>query len=240
MKGRDDDELLNGSISFIRKIVKVPEDEVHDNQIERARRALYTRKTSSTLEAVATFSSVFARDRVSAHGKNLRPYFDEQDRPTAGMKIDFPPFLSKTFRILEWYRAEMRRNHGPGTRRNIRFNDDDLSLYLDVKLPGDDHWHRVEQDMAEDFKRKCETVAKTRTKNALEIVSVNNIPLGDRRVMSLTDTEERLLPSIQRSNDNHGRERGDSSRRPRSVPEPPPTIRHGPNDVIYISPKKRT
>lgn len=58
--GRTDTEIRNGSIEFIRKVLEVSTTDVGDDQIERTRHALYTRRTSAVLEAVVTFKSVYA------------------------------------------------------------------------------------------------------------------------------------------------------------------------------------
>ena len=38
--------------------------------------------------------------------------------------MNYPDHLSDDFRVLEWYGAEIRRMHGEGTKRNIKFNDE--------------------------------------------------------------------------------------------------------------------
>ena len=67
------------------------------------------------------------------------------------MKLDYPDFLGGIFRDLEWYGAFLRREHGPGTRRNIRFDEENVSLYMDILLPGENkNWLRVSPKMARD------------------------------------------------------------------------------------------
>ena len=71
------------------------------------------------------------------------------------MRLDYPAFLGGTFRNLEWYGAHLRKEHGMGTRRNIRFDEENLSLYMDVLLPGaEQKWLRVSPQMAEEAKRE--------------------------------------------------------------------------------------
>jgi hypothetical protein len=80
--------------------------------------------------------------------------------------MDFPDYLSADFRLLEKYGALARKKHGTGTKRNIRFDDSSSSLYMDIKLPSEDQWMRVEPRMAreimaeEDERRGKETRRK--------------------------------------------------------------------------------
>ena len=48
----------------------------------------------------------------------------------------------------------MRVRHGPGTRRNIKFNDDDQTPYIDVCLPDEDNWHKIQHEEAKDYREK--------------------------------------------------------------------------------------
>ena len=83
------------------------------------------------------FDEKYTRDRITSYGKNLANYVDAQNNPTAGMRLDYPAFLGGVFRDLEWYGAHLRQKHGNGTRRNIRFDEENSSLYMDVLLPGE-------------------------------------------------------------------------------------------------------
>ena len=110
--GDTDDEVMTGAINFIRKKLEVPHLECNDWQIKRARRVKSAKNATILHECLVTFNDIYSRDRVSAHGKNLRHYYDDHDRPTAGMRIDYPAHLGHTFRLLEWYGREMRLIHG--------------------------------------------------------------------------------------------------------------------------------
>ena len=229
IKGSTDEDLKKGVVNFLKKVLEVPSEEVEGSNITRVRRTKYTRRSTATLEAAVTFDTIYARDRVSAHGRNLRHYTDDQDKPTAGMKLDYPNHLTKTFRNLEWYGAEMRRIHGDGTRRNMRFDDVNKTLYLDVRLPNREYWHRVDEGMAEVYKKQRDEANRIRSRSALENPSSNMTPLGERRSLTTTTSTER--PRTERWSDGGrpGDDRYDQGRK----------VTHSPNEVIYISPKKR-
>ena len=95
------------------------------------------------------------------------------------MRLDYPAYLGQTFSNLEWYGREMRLMHGPGTKRIIRFDDQERSLYIDVKLPGEEYWHKVDAEMAKDFKADKDKSRRKITKQTLQTASGSNPSLSD-------------------------------------------------------------
>ena len=94
------------------------------------------------------FDEVQTRDYIMSHAKNLARVSLQSGKPSYGIRLDFPDFLSPQFRTLEKYGAQQRQTHGPGNKRNIKFEDASLSLYMDVKLPDDPNWIQVSPEMA--------------------------------------------------------------------------------------------
>ena len=152
MRGESDEEIRESALRFIREKMQVDRAELPDEHIFRVRRSKPPRRSRVKWEAIVTFEDRYARDTVAANGRNLADYMDDQGFPTAGTRIDYPSHLGVTFRTLDWYGKEMRKRHSRGTRRNMRFDDDEETLCLDVCLPGDEHRHRVSHDEARRFK----------------------------------------------------------------------------------------
>ena len=222
IKGTTDEELKQGAIHFIRNKLEVPQLECNDWQITRVRRIKYARKDNSNCEALVLFNDIYSRDRVSAHGKKLAAYHD-QGKPTAGMKIDYPPHLARTFRTLEWYDGDMKKIHGEGLKRNIRYDDLLETFYMDIKLPGEDFWHRVDMEMATERKSHQTRIERKRAQSALEIPpNANMQPLGTRRTGSLTSEP---TTSTQSHQPVFGNTRN---------------VTNDPDAIIYVSPVKRT
>ena len=92
------------------------------------------------------------RDAVASHGKDLACFKNNEGWPTAGLRLEYPGHLADDFRTLEWYGREMRLKHGRGTRRNIKFDDEEETLYIDACLPDTDYWHRINPSEAKEFK----------------------------------------------------------------------------------------
>lgn len=146
---------------------------------------MQARKASVQNEVVVVFLDKHVRDVVAAHGKNLSAYTDEKGWPTAGMRLEYPSHLGRSF--LDWYGREMKMRHGPGTRRNVKFNDDDRSLYIDICLPKEEHWHRIPHAEAKRYREKVTTEKARRSRLSLEGPprwsggdgdNSNKIPLG--------------------------------------------------------------
>lgn len=93
---------------------------------------------------IVTFEDHFARDFCFSKAKNLADFHDEQGAPTAGIRIDVPPYLMSTFKLLSEHGYEIRSTHGRETRRYVN----NLSLFLEVRLPGQTKWIKVRPDQA--------------------------------------------------------------------------------------------
>ena len=66
------------------------------------------------------------------------------------MRLDYPAHLGSDYRALDAYGARLRTRIGQGFRRNLRFNDDDMGLYMDVYLPKQKQWVRVDMDLVKE------------------------------------------------------------------------------------------
>lgn len=73
---------------------------------------------------------------------------DAEGRPEAGLRLEIPPELDDTFRLLSRFGTRLRARHGEGTKRHIKFDDYTGSLFTNVKLPGDATLTRVTPAMA--------------------------------------------------------------------------------------------
>ena len=166
--GSSDEEIRAGAIRFLREKMRIDRADLQDEQIYRVRRSKQPRNSRVKWEVIVTFDDKFARDTVSAHGRNLSDFINDQGQPTAGTRLDYPSHLGTTFRTLDWYGKEMRERHGRGTKRNMRFDDDEETLVLDVCLPEDECWHRVTFDEARRYKLEVDQERMARTRRTLE------------------------------------------------------------------------
>ena len=82
------------------------------------------------------FASINERDLFRSYAPRL-----QRHQRSAGMRLALPDFLVSPFKTLEHeaFRIVQRR---PGTKRNLRFDDANRAIVLDVKLPGAS-WVRI-------------------------------------------------------------------------------------------------
>ena len=62
--------------------------------------------------------------------------------------MQIPDYLEGMFKLLENYGYQVKKKHGNGTRRIIKFDQIERSLMLSYKLPDDDEWGWITPDMA--------------------------------------------------------------------------------------------
>ena len=142
VNGKTETELRSEALRFIRQKLRVCNISCTDQQILNVRRTKQARHSNISHEVIVFFTDKYARDQVVSNAKHLAEYRLQDGRPTAGMRMNYPDHLTKDFRVLEWYGAELNR-HFPGTKRNIKFDDDSEGLRMDVRVPHMSEWHRV-------------------------------------------------------------------------------------------------
>ena len=226
--GGSDTEVRREALRFIHSKLLVPETACSDSKVVRVRRTRQPRRKNANVnnEVLITFDDRLTRDDVASHGRNLAGYVNDRGVATAGMRMNYPDHLSEDFRVLEWYGAEMRRMHKEGTKRNIKFNDDVSGLCVDVKLPTDEEWYRVTPEMARDLKKKRAAGEHDRIRRTLEN------PGQQGRVSSLL-----RQPVLSGANSVPILSQGYNSQPSQSASR---TVTHDPDEVIYISPVKRS
>ena len=134
-------------------------------------------------EALVRFTDVATRDLVMGNASKLGPYQNDQGRATAGMRMEVPPKLTQMFRVLFKYGQNLRARHGQGTRRHVKFNDPEQSLYLNVKLPGDEQWSKVSIEVALRGIRARESINDSQLERRLDITGCD---APRQRAMSTT------------------------------------------------------
>ena len=99
------------------------------------------------------------KPKIYGAATKLAPFIDDSGKPTAGMRIEVPSHLQRDFRILFKFGQTLRAKHGAGTRRHVKFDDVERTLFLNARLPGDDAWSRISVDVAKKGLRARELVS---------------------------------------------------------------------------------
>ena len=150
VKGESDAEIKTNAEIFLLDVLLVARSDVEAAGKLRFRRTKTPKKARLHDEVLITFPDKFTRDQIAGHAKNLAKKVDDNGFPTAGLRMDYPGHLASDFRLLESYGKYLRRTRGEGLKRNMRFNDDNESIYMDVKLPKEEEWLRVTPPLAKD------------------------------------------------------------------------------------------
>ena len=142
-------ELWGGVGDFLQDNLGLSDDQVRQEDIKAISRVddpVAAGVVNS--EVLVVFSSAEKRDTVMMNANKLAGMVDAAGSPVAGIRLEVPQELVPTFRLLSRFGARLRARHGEGTKRHIKFDDFNASLYAVVKLPGDQQWTRVSPDTA--------------------------------------------------------------------------------------------
>ena len=93
-------------------------------------------------EYVVVFESRADRDEVKAAAPALAEHREE-----AGMRLHVPDHLQRQFKALMNLSYDLKTKH-KGLKRNIKFDDGTLGLYLDIQIDKDEEWQRIDPEQA--------------------------------------------------------------------------------------------
>ena len=198
-------ELMDNTINFIHEKLRVPTSDVSGNDIERIARVASRKKRNPNSaragdavdEVVVLFSSAERRDLVMSHAYNLAPFVDENRKPTAGVRLEIPEYLTGAFQDLQNYGRSLHETHGRGFKRNVKFDDADQCLYMVVKLPDSDQWLYVDREMARDNRKANIKKNVNLTKEKLQAATVGSShkpKSGSDNVVMTKEDDVQILP----------------------------------------------
>ena len=105
-------------------------------------------KNKNKDEYIITFESKQIRDAVKAAAPNLANH-----RETAGMRLQIPAHLQTDFHTLMNLSYDLKKRY-PGLKRNVKFDEDDFGLFMDLKLDDEGDWQRVKPAQARAANKK--------------------------------------------------------------------------------------
>ena len=117
--------------SFIR-------EELGETTITRTKKPRNKKKD----EYIVKFESKHIRDAVKAAATNLVNF-----RETAGMRLHVPDHLQRDFRTLMNVSYDLKKRHTE-LRRNVKFDEEDKGLFMDIRLDEGSEWKRVKPEHA--------------------------------------------------------------------------------------------
>lgn len=179
--GADGPSVWEATRGFLMQRLEL--ERITEDMIEHIHRPEIPSGPTVKEEVTVLFRATETRDMVMGASAKLAPYIDSNGRPTAGIRIEVPAALRPAFSILFKYGQLLRSRHGPGTRRHVKFDDVEESLFLNVKLPGDTVWSRASLDVARRGLRVRNAQSDTEMERRFDITG----PKSDRpRAQSLS------------------------------------------------------
>ena len=166
--GTSKEEVWNSAEFFFKRNLGL-EGQVLESMIEKIDRVSIPSGPSAKLEVLVTFSSFVTRDKVMGSAAKLATFVDKDNKPTAGLRLEVPSRLQPVFRTLFKFGQALRTRHGAGLKRHVKFDDASLSLIMNVKLPGDDHWSPVSYEMAKRNLRSRQVIDEEGLERRLDI-----------------------------------------------------------------------
>ena len=92
------------------------------------------------------FPDIETRDAVRAAASNLSGH------PEAGLRLEIPDFLRPALRSLESVSYSLKSSN-PQMKRNVKFDNENLDLVMDIKLAEGDHWRKIRPSEAKEAKK---------------------------------------------------------------------------------------
>ena len=186
-------DIWRGTDIFLRHTMDIPNDTILETDILEVRRIKPgSRRARIQDEVLVRFKDISTRDFVTSYAKNLGKCVDDRGFPTAGIRLDIPDFLVGVHQDLQRYGSHLRKIHGQGLKRHVRFNDPDLSLHLDVRLPGTEEWLRVGWELAKEERATLDRASTATTRDRLASSASSN---GDNEEPMITEERRNPLPT---------------------------------------------
>ena len=122
--GADADELDANFRDFCVEALLVPDTVVRNASITDIIRVRNSPQSSIYSEVLVSFGDYQERNYYHSKARNLAEFRDDKGAPTAGIRLDIPPFLMGTFKSLSDHGYAIKAANGRETRRYIKYDDD--------------------------------------------------------------------------------------------------------------------
>ena len=158
-----EDSLKVGVANFLLSKLKVKREEIVEmvydcERVPERPKKKGADKQPDVNEVLVTFKTQRTRDYVRSHAKNLGK--------DANLRLEIPPFLRGDFSTLQDLGHRLK-NSNEFCRRNIKFDDANLSLLMDFCVD-EETWKTVTVEEAKNY-------LKTRTKKRVNSITSNDL-----------------------------------------------------------------
>ena len=143
--GTDHDTLVRQF--FIDKL-QVPPRLANGVLLDTIKRSEQTQNSKIKDEILVTFAEQDDRDAIKSYANKLA-----DQGGNAGLRLDVPPHLKGSFKILNDHGLAITQVYGRGVKRSIKFDDRNENLMMDLKLPTSTSWQNITIEQARESLR---------------------------------------------------------------------------------------
>ena len=129
-------------LEYLRTKTRMDEDFINNDLGEVSIKQYRDPKSKVANEVIVKFETKEVRDMIKANASNLANFRDE-----AGMRLHLPNHLQKDFKALMGLSYDLKKKHSD-LKRNVKFDESDLGLFMDIQLTRDGSWKRVKPEQA--------------------------------------------------------------------------------------------
>ena len=126
---------------YLSDYLSMPDEFIQHDMGRVEIRKQFDKQSKQQDEVMVTFGTRDIRDAVKANAANLA------NHPDAGMRLHIPDHLKKTFKQLMSLSNELKMTN-PEIKRNIKFNEDSLNLFMDLQTTREGPWGRILPEQA--------------------------------------------------------------------------------------------
>ena len=131
----------DGLEEFLLNKLRMDRQAVNDLDITSIRKCVEPRNKNKH-EVCVIFGCKEMRDSVKSQAHHLANHREE-----AGMRLQIPNHLQKDFRVLMKLSYNLKKKH-PDLRRNVKFDEQDLGLFMDLQTEREGPWKLVKPEQA--------------------------------------------------------------------------------------------
>lgn len=211
--------------------MEVPKENLQEESVEVVRRIHRAKRKSKSRirdELLVLFKDVETRDMVMSFAPNLAKT-NNTDSP-ASIAMDCPLHLVNIFKSFERHGGHLRRLHGRELKHNIRFDDCNMSLIMQIRLPGEREWFKVDiSSVREDNLNEDRQMAALARSRIASCSSISGDSGDDRRVSGFDRASTPIPMEAASSSGANATPLGDGNR--------PPTLKESDTLLAYRNPK---
>ena len=144
------EDLVQACREFMVKSLELPNDTAAELGIVSARKVKQARRSRIENEVLVKFRTIEERDIVQSYATNLAKL-----NGAAGIRMEIPAHLRQAFQLFETHGSLLRQRFSE-LKRSIKFDDEAMSLVMDVRLTAADNWERISVGDAQRSRRERE------------------------------------------------------------------------------------